>query len=301
MHRAANISRFLIDLSSDWEIANSKSIVSQDRVLQRIIAIPLARIANLDQAFNELAQRLIPLAEHSFTLRDINTLQESSRILVSLPLHNARQIGRYYQAIALSRVGYTNEALALLGSVSENAPLMFRARAIQTAGSIYHRKGRYDEATRLYSEALRIGSLAEGRDLLTTLMLHLETCCMKSEAGDHRGALAYYESLSPLVQIVGRQNPLYFYGYHNELALELAELGRLEEAEAACEIAVNSPFAPAYPEWSETRDEIAAKRQSATSSVVAFNRVPEADSAEQTEPERQTVSVRVIASHQVGF
>jgi hypothetical protein len=92
--------------------------------------------------------------------------------------------------------------------------------------------------------------------------------------GDHRGALADYENLSPLVWIVGRQNPPYFYFYHNELAVELAEAGRLAEAEAALSVALASPFAHAYPEWHETRDEIAAKRASATPSVVAVKRIP---------------------------
>jgi hypothetical protein len=87
------------------------------------------------------------------------------------------------------------------------------------------------------------------------------------------------------VQIVARQNPLYFYFYHNELAVEFAELGRLAEAEAASAIALASPFAPAYPEWSETRDEIAAKRVAATPSVVAVKRVPERAPLPQAKPQ----------------
>jgi tetratricopeptide (TPR) repeat protein len=151
----------------------------------------------------------------------------------------------------------------------------------------YHRQGNHDEALRLLREASLVASHDNGRDLLTRLLVHLELSCIKSEIGDHQGALADYESLSPLVQIVGRQNPLYFYFYHNELAVEFGELGHLAEAQAACAVALASPFAVAYPEWSETREEIAAKRQSATPSVVAINRVPEAEPLPQAEPQRK--------------
>jgi hypothetical protein len=95
--------------------------------------------------------------------------------------------------------------------------------------------------------------------------------------------------------MVAKHNPLYFFLYHNELATELAELGRLAEAEAACAIALGSPFAPAYPEWSDTREEIAAKRTSATRSVVAINRAPEADPSPQVEPQRHPESSRALA------
>jgi tetratricopeptide (TPR) repeat protein len=220
---------------------------------------------------------------------------------MNLPIAYGRQIGQYYQALVINRNGHKYQALALFEAVADLAPRHYRARALQSLSGVHHELGQPDEALRFYPDALRMASSSNHRDLLTTLLVDLEMAWYKSETGDHRGALADYEKLSPLVQIVSRQNPLYFYFYHNELAVEFAEVGRLDEAEAACAVALASPFASAYPEWSETRDEIAAKRQSATSSVVAFNRIPEADSVEQTEPERQRVPVRVTASHRVGF
>jgi tetratricopeptide (TPR) repeat protein len=220
---------------------------------------------------------------------------------MNLPIAEARQIGRYYQAIAISRIGKTDEALLLLEAVADRVPLAYRARAIQTLGSIYHRQGRLDEALRLYPEALLAASPQNGRDLLTTLIVHMERSCIKGEMGDHRRALTDYESLSPLVQIVGQQRPFYFYVYHNELAIELAELGRITEAEAALSIALASPFAPAYPEWTETRQEIAAKRQSATPSVVAINRAREAAPSPKAKPgtTRKRDSILLFDSHNV--
>ncbi|MFY9554042.1 MAG: hypothetical protein WAV47_04900, partial [Blastocatellia bacterium] len=111
----------------------------------------------------------------------------------------------------------------------------------------------------------------------------------------HKGSLLDFEKLWPLVYHVAKQHPFYFYLFHNGLAVELIEAGRIEEAEAACSVALSSPFASAYPEWSETRDEIAAKRQSATQSVVAINRPREADPSQRVEPQRERKPLRVRA------
>lgn len=283
MQRAANTSRFLIDLSSSLGFSDSENGVSLDGLIQHLLVSRFARAANSRQSFDELTRTLIPLAEHAFSLRDVNALQAVSQILVNLPTATARQIGQYYQALAISRSRRTDEALSLLEAAAENAPLSYRARAIQTLGSIYHRQGRIDEALRFYPEAMQAASSENGRDLLTILLARLELACITSERGEHREALAAYEDLSPLVRLVSKQNPLYFYLYHNELAVEFAESGRIAEAQAACAIALASPYAQAYPEWSATRDEIAASRTSATPSLIAVNRVPQADTSQRSQ------------------
>ena len=61
-----------------------------------------------------------------------------------------------------------------------------------------------------------------------------------------------------------------YYDYLDNLAVELCEVGRLEEARNISQIVLASPFAPAYPEWSETSDEIAGRGRRASRSVVAF-------------------------------
>src|SRR5258706_11581229 len=220
MQNAANTSRFIIDFSSEREFADSGIAVSLSKLLQQAVVSRLACAANSTQVFNGLIQSLIRLAEHSFGLRDVTTLQDVSDVLANLPFTKAAQVGRYYQAIAASRIGQADEAMSLLQAVADDAPLVYRARAIQTLGSIHHRHGQYDEALRLFHEASLVASPENGRDPLTTLLVQLELSCIKSDMGDHRGALADCDRLSPLVQIVARQNPLYFYFYHNELAVE---------------------------------------------------------------------------------
>jgi hypothetical protein len=205
---------------------------------------------------------------------------------MNLPIDCARQIGLYYYALAINRQGQIDEAEALLEIVADNAPITYRARAIQTLGTNNHAKCQLDETLRFQLEALRVASDRNAHGLQTTLLAHLEISHVKSDTGDHKGALAILESISPLVQTVSRQNPLYFYFYHNELAVEFAELNRIAEAEAASAIALASPFASAYPEWAETRQELEAKRTSATPSIAAINRTPEAEPSSQVEPQR---------------
>jgi len=47
----------------------------------------------------------------------------------------------------------------------------------------------------------------------------------------------------------------------NNVAVDLAELGRIEEARRFAAFAVSSPYARAYPEWLETAQEIKQARE----------------------------------------
>jgi hypothetical protein len=91
---------------------------------------------------------------------------------------------------------------------------------------------------------------------------------INSEEGNHRGALAL-ENLFQLAHAARSSQPHVYYDYMNSLAVELCEVGRLEEAWNASQIALASPFACAYPEWRETRDEIELKGRRASRSTVA--------------------------------
>jgi hypothetical protein len=287
MQTAAMTSRFLTGGSSCVGLAESEIVVSRVGLLPHIVTSHLARTVHSEDLFIKLTNAWIRLAEQAYTLRDLDALQEVSQVLMNLPVDAARQIGLYYHAIAINRKGQIDEAEALLETVADNAPITYRARAIQTLGANHHDKGQLDEALRFQLEALRVASDKDANSLQTTFLAHLEISHFKSDTGDHRAALATLENLSPIVQIVAKESPLYFYFYHNELAVEFGELGRLDEAKAALEVALASRYAPAYPNWAETRQEIEAKRTYATTSVVAINRAAEAEPSPQAEPQRK--------------
>ncbi len=297
MQKTANTSRFLTNTSSKLGFAGLESLAGRGGLFQHAILSRLAHTFNSHQLFNETADKFTRFAEHAYSLRDLETLENASQVLMNLPIEAARQTGLYYHALAVKRSGQRSEARLLLEKVAENGPLAYRARAIQSLGVIHYEQGQVDESSRCYLEALKIASTKNGQNWLPILMAHLDIVLHQSIEGDHLGAIAYLENLSPLMQLVSKQHPLYFYVYHNAIAVDLAEVGRITEAQAASEIALRSPFAAAYPEWAETREEISAKQQAASSSFIALNRAPEiAPSPQpQTLPSLKPVRVLVFA------
>lgn len=255
----------------------------------------LAHSANSHQVFTELASRFIRLAEHFYSLRDLKRLEETSRVLMNLPAAGAQHIGLFYQALTLKRAGQIDEAQALFETIADNGPLAYRARAIQALGALHYDKGQPAEALRFHLEAARATSYGIGHNLLVTLMVQLEISHIQAHVGDHRRALTNLENLASLVRIVAKEHPFYHCFYHNALAVEFGELGQIAEAEAACSIALASPFAPACPELNDTRDEIAGKRQSATSSIVAVGHPPETERWAHAQPQRQTKPLHTLA------
>jgi tetratricopeptide (TPR) repeat protein len=291
MQAAAMTSRFRTDCSSKVVLADSEIVVSRGGLLQHIVASHLAQTVRSQELFVKLTNELIRFAEQAYIMRDLGTLEEASQVLMNLPGDAARQIGSYYYALSINRKGQTDEAEALLETIADDGPITYRARAIQTLGANYHDKGQLDEALRFQLEALRVASDTNAHGLQTALMAHLEISIIKSLDGDHKGALSDLETLSSLVNLVAKQKPFYFYAYCNDLAVGLGELGCLAEAEATLQVALASPYAPAYPNWAETRQELEAKRTSATPSVVAVNRAPEAAPSPQAEQQRKSKPV----------
>lgn len=287
--------RLLIGYSSKTGFADSGSKVSRAGLTQRTVVNRLLQTAHSSDAFLKLTTRLVHLAEQAYALRDLNRLEEISAVLMSLPVDDAQHIGLYYRALAINRKGMRDEAESLLVSIADHAPITYRARAIQTLGTNHNDRGQFDEALMFQLEALRVASHEHAQSFLTTLLANLEISHIKSDLGDHRGALAILEGISPIVEIVSKRNPLYFYFYHNELAVELGELGRIAEAKAALQVALASPYAPAYPNWSETRQELETKRTSATRPLVAFNLSPEARTAQLPKTRRRQASVNKLA------
>jgi hypothetical protein len=107
-------------------------------------------------------------------------------------------------------------------------------------------------------------------DPLTLFQTQKNIAILKSVEGDHRGALADLERLSPLARLIAPWYPHEYYDYLNSLAVDLGEVGRSQEALRASRIALESPYASAYPEWRETWQDIQARGCRASRSVVAF-------------------------------
>ncbi|MFY9611068.1 MAG: hypothetical protein WAU45_20955, partial [Blastocatellia bacterium] len=273
MQTAASNSLVLTDFSSSKRFADSQGAISYGGFYQ-VIASTLTRGAYRGQVFRELGDRLLALAEHSYAFRQLDALEQISRLLVGSPLPREYQIvGCYYQALYIQRFGRGDvvEASRSLERAAENAKPRYRARAMQSLGSNAFHKGDHELALSLYCEAARFAASNSIYDAYAGLGTQKMVAVIKSEEGNHRGALALLENLFPLAQSMRLLQPHVYYDYLNSLAVELCAVGRLEEAKNVSEIVLASPFAPAYPEWHETRAEIELKVRRPSRSTVGFS------------------------------
>ena len=218
----------------------------------------------------------------------MDVVELASQIMLALPLSSQlRNVARHYQALCAKRKGDYEGARYLLERVVEEATPEYRARALQVIGLTYHACGEINDALSFY---LTAGKTAIDCAPLTLAQSQQMIAVVRSLHGDHRQALNDLERLYPLARAIGKHYPAFYYDYLNSLAVEMGEVGRIEEARNVCRITLASPLAAAYPNWLETRDEIEAKRNTVTPSIVAVSVQPEP----QTQPIRNARPVRSI-------
>ena len=190
--------------------------------------------------------RLIRIAEHAYCGRNIKALEQAARELLAFDSDAAL----YYLAIVAKRQGRIEEARSLFESI--RGP--YQARAIHALGAIHYEAGRFDEAAKFYTEAIKAN---RGHDLLAFINSRLQASAIKSANRKHAQSLDDLLSLWPFVRTAASQYPHLWPSLHGEIAFELFELGRIDEAKRAASIATSSPLVHAYPEWQETARDIA--------------------------------------------
>lgn len=226
-------------------------------------------------SIEDLARSLVRLCERAYGRRDIEALREASQVLCNLPSQGAREAGRYYQAIIAKRAGNVDAAQAALESLTDSISLAIRARSLHTLATIEECKGDDEQAARLHLIAAKLP------DRFTAASVLLQLSSIRSNAGDHPGALHTLEQAWPLVRLAASQHSHLWPLYCNERAFELLQVGRLEEAAKYSEIATRSSIASAYPEWAETGQEIKAAHAAPRTIAVSVSAPISAD--EETE------------------
>ncbi len=276
MQTVAKTSFLLTDSSSIVQVDDAQKTISQGGFYQQLV-MALTKAAWTTRVSSTLGDNLLALAEYSYERRQMETVGQISHFLLNADLLNAdlshqhRSIGLYYQALYLGRRMEFSQAGRLYEYVIEKAPAKYRTKALMSLGAIKFDSGDYKSALALYLQANRAAVSDWGRDPLVAVHTQKMIAVLKSMDEDHEGALIHLEKMFPLVCAVGRRHPHVYYDYLNSLAVELAEVGRLEEAFSASKIALASPYANAYPEWHETRNEIICKGRRASHSVVALS------------------------------
>jgi hypothetical protein len=107
-------------------------------------------------------------------------------------------------------------------------------------------------------EAARVAR--EEQDYLTRCAALRHLAVIRSIHGDHTGSLSDLERLLPIVRYVAGPSSPEYYALLNSIAVELGEVGRIKEANAAVDAALRSPFSVNYPDWRATKLELAAKQ-----------------------------------------
>jgi tetratricopeptide (TPR) repeat protein len=216
------------------------------------------------QAVYDLAHKLIALAEHAYSLRQTDIVREVSQLLLHLPLDSAyKSLGNYYHALCVYRSGNYADARYQLEQVLERVPKEFRGRVLISISATYYHSNDLSSFLKVCFEAGRAGHFA--RDLKSIVMAGRNLSLYQSLKGDHRSAVSLLETAFPLVRAV--REPYFYYEHLNSFAVELSEVGRLEEAQNVCRITLASPFVFAYPEWRETWQELALRGYKSRSSV----------------------------------
>ena len=227
----------------------------------------LIRGISSHQRFVDLGEKLVGLAEQAYAFRRFDRLGELSQALLSLPLpREYRAAAGYFRGLELIRRGDVDGAKSVLEAVAAEPSHKFTARAIQSLGVTFHARGDSESALKLYIEAGCRAVETKRVDPVAAFASRKNIAVLRSEQGDHQGALADLRGMSQLAKVVGSIHAQAYYDYLNSLAVEFGELGHLEEAVRASRLSLSSPFAIAYPEWGQTFEEIASKRQRSSQS-----------------------------------
>ena len=271
MTRQANKANDLLIRSSfggDCNAAASSICVIRNNTYQQLLYRVLARTAYTSEGLNLLARQLISIIGGAHAALQMDAVAAISELMLGLPIpEQMKALARYYQGVCLYFQGACDRAQEVFERAVDEVAPEYQGRALHHLGMVCHERGEIDAAVPFLLEALKA---AKGCDPHTTIGAHWFLAIDRSIRGDHKRALADLENLFPVVRAVAGCSGA-FYDYLNSYAVELGEIGRLDEANAVLNVALATPFAPAYPNWTRTRAELAAKRRRASPSVIAIS------------------------------
>jgi tetratricopeptide (TPR) repeat protein len=208
----------------------------------------------------EQLYQLIQKAESCYCLKDKGQY-DLGLILKSFP-PPFDLIGDYYQAFYLYRQGHRETAIEKLTTVREQGMPYYQAKSLLTFGAIHQVEGDVDEAMKVRLAA------SKSEILSITLDAAIGITALLGGQGKHDKAVEYLESVLPHASKLG-DVPLQ-YDLYNSYATELAEIGKIEQAQKVIKPVLLSRYTPYYPNWPETAKEIQEK--SSRRSMVTFNR-----------------------------
>ncbi len=206
-------------------------------------------------SFQQLGNRLIQLAEQAHAFRQFDKVKELGQLLSNIPIKSYQAIGYYFLGVAANSMGNGDQdkAQELFELVIDTAPDDYKIKSVLSLGALAFNKMDFDSALYFYQEPIKAGKLSMASIHAIRAISHL-----KSIEGSHTHAVKDLESVLPLIK---HMQPHTYFDFLNSYAVELGEVGRMDEAENVSRLTIASPFAPYYPEWQSTYSEIVSTRK----------------------------------------
>lgn len=271
MQIAAKSSLILTE-SSSLEMLNGLPKASRQGEFYQQITKAIIKGVRTKEALTSLGEQLTTFAHYAYASRQMGVVEQVSQILMNMPLGSEiRNIARYYQAFCIKRTGQFSEARRLFERVADEGSLKYRARAMIALGSIAFDSGDFQSVLPFYKEANRAARHNWEFDPLSAFYTNQMVAIINGISGNHRGSVADLERMLPLARAVGLSYPPLYYIHLNSLAVEMIEVGRLEEARNLSNIVLATPYANAYSEWRETGADLAVRGYRTPRYLVSLN------------------------------
>jgi tetratricopeptide (TPR) repeat protein len=206
--------------------------------------------------FQTWGKRIIQSAEQAQMLRQTERMEECGLILSNSPIKEYSLIGQYYLGWSAHLKG--QESKRTFENVLERSKT-YKPRALIALAAVESSQENYSQELHCFNEALK---LTDNPSI--ALDTYRGIAIMKAREGFHKQSLSDLERLLPLAKYASHK---IYYTYLNSYAVELIEVGRIEEARNISKIVLASPYAFAYPEWRETGADIARRGYKSRSSV----------------------------------
>jgi hypothetical protein len=195
--------------------------------------------------YEELGKRVVKAVKLHHSFRQVDKVRELSQILVNFPIKEYRLISQYYLLWCGCREKKYHARI--LETVIEQSQT-YKTKALQSRAAYEIFSGNSAQALYFYTESFKTQpSVSEYIETVKAIAY------VKAVEGSHQSALKDLESLIPILR---HAEPFAHYDILNSLAVELGEAGRKEEARNVSRIVLASPFAPAYPEWQDTAEDL---------------------------------------------
>lgn len=198
-------------------------------------------------SFQDVANRLVAIAENAHAFRRYDTIKEIGELLSNFPLKQYQYIGQYYLALSMCRNGQADmsEVRPIIEQLATIGPMQYRARALQLLAATYGAERKPEQELYFYLESLRTRA--------NTFTALRSIAVLMAKEGYHKRSLKELERLYPFARYMP---PHIYFDYLNSLAIELWESGRKYEARNVIRHVLESPYIIAYPEWRETGEDL---------------------------------------------